>query len=257
VGMFLCVRDFMLRFGTVSALFVFKAMPENCRHAGKSRTIWRGLFYALLALSLFAITLSESFVALAQDGQSGAIVRLVENLIRSIDEGGGFSEDQFRCSAMPEQSGSSRLVMCQDPRSGVSFLWIKEPNSDNVSISVVFAEQTNGIDESVSKAGDPLVKDYRGFQDLLKTFEVLKQEASVQKLQTCSIEEGAPADMKAASVLFAVRNPRSGSRVTLFFSGVDRAVSSEVDWAKRFSDGDIVATVLVLNQLKVPCVQDQ
>lgn len=171
---------------------------------------------------------------------------LIRRVLADIAEDGHLSRTGYRCKTVPPDSGAGSLEDCVIPGLDIRSLWIVDERSDNVSISLVGAEGTLASDPPA----DIVVKDVEALFTLREKIAQMYPDSGRDR---CEVKEAQRGDTEAGPLVIGVRNWVTGSRIVLGF-GVTKGVVADDRKIWRGEPLDIVGTVLVLNQLDVPCV---
>jgi hypothetical protein len=197
---------------------------------------WSGILCALLA----AMVLPSGVQA---DAAAFQVELLLRRVLAGIGEDGHLSQSGYRCETLLPDSGAGGLQECVMPGSDIRSLWIVEERSDAVSLSIVAAK---GV-ESPDTSGDIRVADLNALQALRARVAQMPTGGGIER---CVVDMARRADTELAPVVFGTRNWVTGSRITIGLGFVRDAEAKTSDPGEA---SDIVATLLILNQLDVPC----
>jgi hypothetical protein len=191
--------------------------------------------------------------ASAEEIKSGPLQRFIIELIESFDNSGKIDTLLLECINIVEPAEGAGLQQCRHQETGIGFLLVTDPGEDNISVSIVYSGGGNSDQSGLSANGDPLVgapADLERWGAELASARKQFQEAGQPE---CIVEESGTNRDQTGKLIFGIQNSRAESRILFLFSTVDAKSATDFDWT-ALRDGDILATVLVVNQLEVPCV---
>lgn len=208
-------------------------------------TCWAGakLWVWLVLVLLLAVASAPSGVR-AENGPV-PVERLLATLITKVDGNGRLSRDGLDCETVLPDTGSGGLQDCIFPDLGLRSLWISDAASDAVSISVILQAEDAGT--SGAAAGDLPVRDREALSELGQRIGAI----SVPELGRCTVDTGQRT--AGESVVLGFRNPASASRIVVLFGISEEGLRLAAE-ARPGEKPEIVASVIVLNQLDTPCV---
>ncbi len=174
------------------------------------------------------------------------VERLLATLVTTVEDDGHLSQDSLEHETNLPGKESGGLQECVFRDYGLRSLWIRDAASDNVSISVSLED---GVPKKAgaAEAGDLTVPNREAVFALGKWISLLQVPGTVR----CAVDT--KAGKPESSVLLGFRNPASGSRVIVMF-GISEEGLRDAESAKPGDEPEIVAWVLVVNQLEIPCV---
>ena len=212
----------------------------------------RSLCFRHVISGLGALIVMQGTSAVAEDVRQGPLQEFIIDLSGSLDSSGHLDPTFMDCITVVESSEGADILECQHKATGIRSLRIPETGSDNLSISILYSRNQDSDVGAVSEDGDLLVS---GPTDLVHwgtEIEVARRLLRENGLFECSIDDTGSNSDHPGRILFGTQNRHSGSRILFLYSNVDGKLPKEFNWA-TMSEGQILATILIFNQLATPC----
>lgn len=199
--------------------------------------------------AMIAVSVSGAY---AEQIKSEPLKQFILDLIYSPDSSGNIDISNIDCLNIMDPAEGAGLKQCRHNESGIGFLLVSEPNEQSVSVSFLYSSPNTSDLNAISENGDPLVDEPADFGRWHSEILAAQQQLQESGLAKCAIEASDSVPDSDSRVLFGIRNPESDSRILLLFAASDGRSPAEFDWPS-LQEGDILATLLVLNQQETLC----
>ncbi|NBE08109.1 hypothetical protein [Paragemmobacter ruber] len=188
---------------------------------------------------------------MAEESVSAPLEEFILDVFSSIISPGYMINPYMSCFPVLEIDAEPTLFDCRHRKTKIGFLLIADPGNESISVTFKYSRNYSDGAGVVSADGDPIIAGPSDLQFWEKEISSAREKLRESGLAECAITES-PDDPRRIHDTFAARNTLSDGRVLVFLGEDEAILTSDIDWSS-IEDGEIVATLLIVNMSETPC----